>query len=84
MFDRGSPQASIYWIAPQGLPARSPRAAASPAKSVLLSWAVLLSWVGAFLLATAGTSGVVQAEDRQPLQPDGFRGPAFLGALGIR
>ena len=78
MFDRGSPQASIYWIAPQGLPARSPRAAASPAKSVLLSW------MGAFLLATAGTSGAVQAEDRQPLQPDGFRAPAFLGALGIR
>ena len=60
MFDRGSPHASIYRIGPQGLPARLPRPTASPAKSVLLSW------VGAFLLATAGTSGAVQAEDRQP------------------
>ena len=78
MFDRGSPQASIYWIAPQGPAARSPRAAASPAKSVLLSW------MGAILLATAGISGSVKAEDRQPLQSGYFRGPAFLGALGIR
>ena len=72
MFDRGSPHASIYRIAPQGPPARSPRAAASPAKSVLLSW------VGAFLLATAGTADVVRAELGQPgLAPAELAGTQF-------
>ena len=78
MIDRSTPNAVIPRPGPEGPAARSPRAAASPEKSALLSW------VGAFLLATAGISGSVKAEDRQLLQPGCFRGPAFLGALGIR
>ena len=60
MIDRSTPNAVIPRPGPKGPPARSPQAAASRAKSVLVSW------VGAFLLATAGISGSVQAEDRQP------------------
>ena len=60
MIDSSTPNALILRPGPKGPAARSPRAAASPAKSALLSW------VGAFLLATAGTSGSVQADDRQP------------------
>ena len=72
MFDRGSPHATISLPCPKGPPARWPRAAASPAKSGLLSW------VGAFLLATAGTADVVRAELGQPgLAPAELAGTQF-------
>ena len=72
MFDRSRLHAFISPSGPKGPPARLPRPTASPAKSVLLSW------VGAFLLATAGTSGVVRAEVGQPgLAPAELAGTQF-------